>query len=110
MNKSPSTVHPVLKSQPTLADLQAYIEQALDYYNLDSSTQYCTLMLIEEVGELAKAVRKSIGGKMDVTKPDANPAEEAADVLWMLLCICNSLCIDLEQAFRAKQEINKKRT
>ena len=67
-------------------------------------------MLIEEVGELAKAVRKAVGGKMDVSKPDPNAGEEAADVLWMLMCICNSLGIDLETAFRAKQEKNKLRT
>ena len=103
-------IHPSLPAQPTLADMQKYIADALAYYQLNGSTQYCTLMLCEEVGELAKAVRKSVGGKMDVTKPDADPAEEAADVLWMLICICNSLGIDLEQAFRAKQEKNKLRT
>jgi len=36
-------------------------------------------------------------------------AEEAADVLIILLGICNMLDIDLEKAFREKEEINKKR-
>lgn len=110
MKTAKPTDHPVLPDNPTLADYQKYIAEALAYYELDSSAQYCLLMLTEEVGELAKAVRKSVGGKMDVTKPDAHPDEEAADVLWMLICVCNALGIDLEQAFRAKQEVNKQRT
>lgn len=103
-------LHPVLKTNPTLADFQKYIADTLAYRELNSSTQYCMLMLCEEVGELAKAVRKSAGGKMDVAKPDVHADEEAADVLWMLICVCNGLGIDLEKAFRAKQEVNKTRT
>lgn len=102
--------HPILQEKPTLSDYQSYIKDALAYYELNGSAQYCLLMLTEEVGELAKAVRKSVGGKMDVTKPDAHADEEAADVLWMLICVCNALGINLEKAFRAKQEVNKKRT
>jgi len=109
MKTKKPTVHPVLASHPTLADFQSYIADTLTYRDLNSSTQYCMLMLCEEVGELAKAVRKSVGGKMDVTKPDAHADEEAADVLWMLICVCNGLGIDLETAFRAKQEVNKNR-
>jgi len=101
--------HPVLKASPTLADIQQYIADTLEFRELNSSTQYCMLMLCEEVGELAKAVRKSVGGKMDVAKPDVRVDEEAADVLWMLVTVCNSLGVDLEQAFRDKEEINKKR-
>jgi NTP pyrophosphatase (non-canonical NTP hydrolase) len=47
---------------------------------------------------------------MDIAKPDAHADEEAADVLWMLLTVCNGLGIDLEAAFRAKDEHNKTRT
>lgn len=102
--------HPALPEKPTLADFRGYVSDTLAYRDLDSSTQYCMLMLCEEVGELAKAVRKNIGGKMDVAKPDAHADEEAADVLWMLLTVCNGLGIDLEAAFRAKEERNKTRT
>ena len=35
---------------------------------------------------------------------------EAADVFIYLLDICNHFGIDLEKAFRDKEEINKKRT
>lgn len=35
---------------------------------------------------------------------------EVADVLMNLHVICNKFGIDLEQAFRAKEEVNKART
>jgi NTP pyrophosphatase (non-canonical NTP hydrolase) len=40
----------------------------------------------------------------------AELSHEAADVLIVLLGICNMLDVDLEQAFRDKEELNKKRT
>lgn len=103
--------HPTLKPNPTLQDLQQYITDTLEHRNLtDSSLQDEFIMLVEEVGELAKALRKHSGHKMDVTAPDINIRHEAADVLWMLIATCNKLGIDLEQAVREKEEHNKQRT
>ncbi|HVU59590.1 MAG TPA: MazG nucleotide pyrophosphohydrolase domain-containing protein [Candidatus Saccharimonadales bacterium] len=102
--------HPVLKPRPTLADIQNYIGQANTYRAHRTDLLYCMLLLCEETGELAKAVRKHIGGKMDVAKPEAGGAEEeAADVFWLLVAVCNALGIDLEQALRDKEEKNKMR-
>jgi NTP pyrophosphatase (non-canonical NTP hydrolase) len=103
--------HPVLKPEPTLADMQAYIAATNKYRGHDTSVQTCLLLLCEEVGELAKAIRKGVGVKMDAAKLDDSHAdEEAADVLWMLCSICNDLGIDLERVFRDKEEKNKLRT
>src|SRR6266446_5346895 len=96
--------HPVLREQPTLADLQEYIRKTLVYRGHNDEPLYAMLMLSEEVGELAKAVRKAVGGKTDPKSRESHTAEEAADVLWVLLAICNRLGINLEQAFRAKEE------
>lgn len=102
--------HPVLGDRPTLAAIQAYIDDTNTYRHHDTAIQTCLLLLCEEVGELAKAVRKGIGIHMDMAKPDdAHADEEAADVLWMLCSVCNALDIDLEQAFRAKEQKNKRR-
>lgn len=102
--------HPVLPPQPTLADIQRYVNETNTYRGHDASLSACLLLLCEEVGELAKASRKSIGVRTDAAKPDdAHTDEEAADVLWMLASVCNSLGVDLEQAFRAKEEKNKVR-
>jgi len=99
--------HPVLPPQPTLADIQRYVDETNTYRGYNVDLQYCVMLLCEEVGEVAKAVRKSIGGKMDPNSKDTHVDEEAADVLWVLTAICNGLGIDLEQAFRAKEEKNK---
>ena len=102
--------HPVLPDRPTLADIQKYIDRTNQYRNHRTDLLYCMLLLCEETGELAKAVRKQVGGKIDPAKPRAGEAEEeAADVLWLLVAVCNALHIDLEEALRNKEEKNKQR-
>ena len=102
--------HPRLPSNPTLGDVQKYIDEAIAFRHHSTDTKYCLLLLTEEVGELAKAIRKTTGGTIDPESRDSHVDEEAADVLWMLVTICNSLGIDLEQSLRAKEEKNKLRT
>lgn len=67
------------------------------------------LMLTEELGEFAKAVRKSIGIKIGSHSQDSRAGEEAADVLYLLVDICNNLNLDLEKEFFKKMEIVKQR-
>lgn len=67
------------------------------------------MLLLEECGEFARAARKHAGlGFADDTHR-AELDQEAADILIILLGMCNMLDIDLEQAFRAKEEKNKQR-
>ena len=68
------------------------------------------ILLMEECGELAKAVRKSKTNiKFDQTSKEYRVDLEAADVFMYLLDICNHLNIDLEKAFREKEAINANR-
>ena len=56
--------------------------------------------LTEEVGELARAVMHHHGGKKP--KPGEDPGdigEEIADAMFVLICLANSLNIDLDAAF-----------
>lgn len=101
--------HPELASRPTLQDLQKYVAETCEFRGYSTDTRYCLLLLCEEVGELAKAIRKTTGGTIDPESRDSHVDEEAADVLWMLAVIANGLGVDLEQAFRNKMEINKSR-
>ncbi|MEA3248947.1 MAG: MazG nucleotide pyrophosphohydrolase domain-containing protein [Patescibacteria group bacterium] len=68
------------------------------------------MLLMEECGELVKAARKTQGIKCDSRSKEYRLDHEAADVFMYLLAICNTCSIDLEQAFRDKEEINKLRT
>lgn len=99
-----------LKTNPTLADLQRYVEEMVLERGFDrENVSQKFYLLLEECGELAKAARKQSGMKTDATSPEYNVGAEAADVLIYLLDICNLFKIDLEQAFRLKEERNKQR-
>jgi len=101
----------ILKNQPTLRDMQNYVAEIEVERRHDHEVMAKKfLMLVEEVGELMTADRK----KPKLIKPDHNPQfasldEELADILSYLCSIANHLGVDLEAAFRNKEEINKKR-
>ncbi len=69
------------------------------------------LMMVEEVGELAKALRKEIGLKVDAKKAgDIGKIEtEAADIFIYLLHLANVCNFDLGEAFKKKELINSQR-
>lgn len=60
------------------------------------------MLLMEECGEFAKAVRKSAGIKVHSHSKEHNMEEEASDVLYVLCDICNKLKIDMEKEFKKK--------
>ena len=100
-----------LPEAPTLTDLQAYVNEMepVRGFNEQNALEKC-LMLGEEVGELFKAVRKSQGMGVDHQNSHLTEvSEELADVLIFLLSIANRYGVDLEQAFREKEAINKQR-
>jgi len=100
-----------LPSSPNLSDYQQLIRDLVVERGFDTETvPEVMLLLIEEVGELAKAIRKSHGMKTDDNSQKHTIEEELADVFWLLIDVCNRLDVDLEQAFRAKERVNQSRT
>ncbi len=102
-----------LKNNPTLANIQQYVmdmEQERGFTHSGILEQF--LLLVEEIGELGKVIRKhntSLG--IDTNKKyDFDAAGEVADTIVMLCAVANRLGVDMEQAFRDKEEKNKKRT
>lgn len=106
MNK---TSNLFLKKNPTIQNFQKYV---LDLENERGFTkdvlQNC-LMMGEEVGELFKAIRKNTNLQIDCNSKFGSVDEELVDVFIYLCAIANKFNIDLEKAFRNKEEINKKR-
>lgn len=98
-----------LGKNPTLADLQTYVDEMVKERGFTDDVSHRFMLLLEECGEFARAARKHLGGKFAADTHTAELPEEAADVLIVLLGICNLLDIDLEKAFRAKEEKNKQR-
>jgi len=100
-----------LKEQPTLKDFQAYVCKMVKIRGFEKETiAELFMMLSEEIGEMAKAARKHAKIKIDKSSREPELAFEIADVFIYLLDICNHFDIDLEKAFRDKEEINKTRT
>lgn len=100
-----------LKSAPTLKDFQDYVLQMKQErgFNLTDKFYECCL-LAEECGELISAIRKnSKSGSIGSGSQAGNIAEELADVFIYVCSLANMHGIDLEQAFRDKEEINKQR-
>ncbi len=94
----------------TLKNLQKYVtelEQERGF--IDQSVIQKCLLMGEEVGELFKAVRKSENISTDKNSNIHNVGEELADILIYVCAIANRYDIDIGEAFRAKEEINKKR-
>ncbi len=100
-----------LKPNPTLAEFQKYVRQMVKERGFDKETVPEMFMLfLEECGEMAKAARKSQKIKTDNNSEKFQMENEVADVFIYLLDICNHFNVDLEKAFRDKEDVSKKRT
>lgn len=100
-----------MSEQRDLASYQKLIEKLVVERGFDKETpSEVFTLLVEEVGELAKAMRKANGQKVDHAQRQHEVGEEAADVFWLLIDLCNRLGIDLAEAFEQKELKNQKRT
>jgi len=101
---------PALKQNPSLKDFQIYVHDMVIKRGFDDETVPEIFMLfLEECGEMAKAARKLQNIKTDKNSAELNLQHEVADVFSYLLDICNQFDIDLETAFREKEQINDTR-
>ncbi len=99
-----------LKNNPRIEDFQKYVnELELQRGFIDQDVIIKCLLMGEEMGELFKAIRKAMKVKTDINANVGSVKEEIADVFIYLCAIANRFDIDIEQAFREKEEVNKKR-
>lgn len=99
-----------IKANPTLQEVQEYISEHWRERGFDNNAVEECLLLAEEVGELAKAIRKESGMGIDSNSQVGKIPHELVDILWATVSIANLYNIDLEQAFRDKEAINHART
>ena len=94
----------------TLQDYQEEVKALVLERGFDKETvSEVFTLFVEEVGELAKGIRKENGQKVGAHSKDRNVAEEAADIFWLLIDLCNRLDINLGEAFEAKEAKNRNR-
>ena len=102
-----------LTDKSSINEIQSYIKEVIQIrgFNKEKSSDKI-LLLVEEVGELAKAIRKN-ESKLGIDKTKeynySSIESEIADVFIVLLSICDILNIDLLKAFLDKEEENIKR-
>ena len=110
MEKSQLELWNNLKETDTLRQVQTYIKNVnkIRGFHKQEITKVM-LLLLEQVGELAKAIRRN-ATDMAIDKKKINHydtvEEEVADVFYMLLCVCNDLDIDLYSCIKEKEAKN----
>lgn len=101
-----------LNEKSSLKQIQEYANKMIEVRGFDNETpQDIMLLLTEEIGELAKEVRKnSTNIKCDISKQkENNLANELSDVFNYVLAMCKVYNLDLLEIFKNKEEINMKR-
>lgn len=103
----------LLNKQSTVDDVQDYIKKVITLRGFaNQRIQDKMLLLLEETGELAKAIRKTLPeASIDYSKIEnyTNIEEEVADVFIVLTSICNELNINLYDAIINKEKNNVER-
>lgn len=78
--------------------MQRLVKEIVEKYNLETSIESRYIDLVSEVGEVGKEILKSNDyGKKEFLKTD-NMELEIGDALFSLICISNSLNIDIDKA------------
>lgn len=97
-----------INASSNLNDIQEYVIKMMEVHNFHNTPLELFCYLAEEVGELAKEIRKNEKGmELDASKKyESCLKHEIADVFIYLLAICNSYHIDLLEAFQEKEKIN----
>lgn len=98
----------------TLDEIQQYIKDVIELRGFSNQPiEQQLLLLVEEVGELAKSIRKEKTSmsidKMKIKNYDSIESE-VADVFIVLTSICNNLGINMFEAIKEKEaeNINRK--
>jgi NTP pyrophosphatase (non-canonical NTP hydrolase) len=97
-----------INKNSTLKEIQEYITKMMEANGFHNKPLELFCYLTEEVGELAKEIRKTEQNMgMDVKKEyDSCLKYEIADIFIYLLAICDFYHIDLLEAFQNKEKIN----
>lgn len=86
----------------TLQAAQAAVDEWIRTYGVRYFSELTNMaVLTEEVGELARVMSRRYGDQSFKAGEPQDPADEMADVLWVLLCLANQTGVDLTAALEA---------
>ncbi len=99
-----------MKEELTLNDVQQLVDNWIKQYGVRYFSELTNMAcLTEEVGELARVMARRYGDQSFKEGEPQEPAEEMADVLWVLVCLANQTGVNLTEAFHKTLEKKTKR-
>ena len=95
---------------PSLADCQREVDEWIRTVGVRYFSELTnTVLLMEEVGELARLMARLYGEQSFKEGEEADLGMEMADVLFVLICLANQTGVDLEEAFGRAMEKKTRR-
>ena len=89
----------------TIQEAQERVDQWIKSYGIRYFNELTNMaVLTEEVGELARIMARKYGEQSFKEGENKDPAEEMADILWVLICLANQTGVDLTRALEASFE------
>ena len=89
----------------TIREAQQLVDQWIKQYGVRYFSELTNMAcLTEEVGELARIMARKYGDQSFKQGEEHDPADEMADVLWVLMCLANQTGVDLTEALRKNLE------
>ena len=89
----------------TLNEAQKRVDQWIKTYGVRYFNEMTNMaILTEEVGELARIMARKYGEQSFKEGENQDPAEEMADVLWVLICLANQTGVNLADALERSFE------
>lgn len=99
-----------MKEDITLSDAQKMVDDWIHQYGVRYFSELTNMaVLTEEVGELARIMSRKYGEQSFKEGENQDPAEEMADVLWVLICLANQTGVNLTDALMKSFEKKTKR-
>ena len=93
------------KTEITLNEAQQMVDDWIHEYGVRYFSELTNMaVLTEEVGELARVMSRKYGDQSFKEGESQDPADEMADVLWVLLCLANQTGVNLTDALRKNIE------
>ena len=99
-----------MSEEITIKEAQLIVDQWIRQYGVRYFSELTNMAcLTEEVGELARVIARKYGDQSFKQGEEQDPADEMADVLWVLLCLANQTGVDLTEALKKNLEKKTKR-
>lgn len=93
------------KAEITINEAQQMVDDWIHEYGVRYFSELTNMaVLTEEVGELARIMSRKYGDQSFKEGESQDPADEMADVLWVLLCLANQTGVNLTDALRKNIE------